>query len=348
MKRAVVFIESHQSQLVLTAKVKLIILLILLPELAVSQNYDELISENQNEIEVINSETSIDVSLSGSLTIQDAPDAFSNRIVSLSSGDIIKVIGIEERYFRILYENDKEGFVPRIILDRVTSNEEIFEIYDRISELRTEIEELTIQRREAEVETLEKEREELQMREEAERQRLSQLHNKIRSKLSYVNVFSGNMRESPSTDGSILNRLPQGEKVYLQEKKNQWYQVKIPNTWSMPINSEEAVLNSYDTGWIHESILSEEPVKMLSKSERRRIGFVNNNPQISDQQKQDILEGTIRIGMTKEVAEACWGRPLDINRTVTANMVREQWVYGSVGNRRYLYFRNGILDSFQD
>ncbi len=32
--------------------------------------------------------------------------------------------------------------------------------------------------------------------------------------------------------------------------------------------------------------------------------------------------------MTKEMALDAWGEPDDINKTVTANLVQEQWVYG--------------------
>lgn len=84
------------------------------------------------------------------------------------------------------------------------------------------------------------------------------------------------------------------------------------------------------------------------EAENRRKRFINNNPNLSASIRNQILNGQISIGMSREMAEASWGKPRDINRTVTSTMVREQWVYGTISNRRYLYFRNGILDSFQD
>ncbi len=53
----------------------------------------------------------------------------------------------------------------------------------------------------------------------------------------------------------------------------------------------------------------------------------------------------IWLGMTSEMARDSRGRPEDINRTVTASGVHEQWIYGE---HRYLYFDNGILTSWQD
>ncbi|MCH8568703.1 MAG: hypothetical protein LAT67_10585 [Balneolales bacterium] len=51
------------------------------------------------------------------------------------------------------------------------------------------------------------------------------------------------------------------------------------------------------------------------------------------------------IGMTSVMAREAFGRPNNINRTTTISGTLEQWVYQ---NRIYLYFRNGILDSFQE
>jgi hypothetical protein len=51
------------------------------------------------------------------------------------------------------------------------------------------------------------------------------------------------------------------------------------------------------------------------------------------------------IGMTAEEVRAgtSWGRPNHINRTITANGISDQWVYGG----GYLYFSNGVLTAMQ-
>jgi hypothetical protein len=65
-----------------------------------------------------------------------------------------------------------------------------------------------------------------------------------------------------------------------------------------------------------------------------KINYVTKNPK------------TVSIGMTKEeVLTEGWGRPIDINRTITANGTSEQWVYD---DNKYLYFENGILTAIQD
>lgn len=52
------------------------------------------------------------------------------------------------------------------------------------------------------------------------------------------------------------------------------------------------------------------------------------------------------LGMSaKQVVEKTnWGRPNQINRTITRRGTREQWVYDG----QYLYFENGVLTAAQD
>lgn len=57
-----------------------------------------------------------------------------------------------------------------------------------------------------------------------------------------------------------------------------------------------------------------------------------------------IFKKEIWIGMTKEMTLASWGKPDNINRTVTSSVVHEQWIYSDT----YLYFDNGIMKAFQD
>lgn len=61
--------------------------------------------------------------------------------------------------------------------------------------------------------------------------------------------------------------------------------------------------------------------------------------------KKLVEEGKIALGMNKQEVIASIGRPNDINKTVGIWGVHEQWIYG---DRRYLYFENGILTAWQE
>ena len=58
-----------------------------------------------------------------------------------------------------------------------------------------------------------------------------------------------------------------------------------------------------------------------------------------------IAERKVRIGMTQEQVIDAWGKPKDINKTISRNTVHEQWVYG-LGS--YLYFEVGVLTTIQN
>lgn len=57
-----------------------------------------------------------------------------------------------------------------------------------------------------------------------------------------------------------------------------------------------------------------------------------------------ILKGKVKIGMTKEMCEESWGKPIKINETIGSFGIHEQWVYPN----QYLYFENGYLTVIQD
>ena len=58
---------------------------------------------------------------------------------------------------------------------------------------------------------------------------------------------------------------------------------------------------------------------------------------------QTILEGKVKIGMTKEMCLLSWGTPDKINETITAGKNSQQWVYYN----GYIYLTNGIVTSIQ-
>ena len=58
-----------------------------------------------------------------------------------------------------------------------------------------------------------------------------------------------------------------------------------------------------------------------------------------------IYQKKISIGMTKEMALESWGKPKDINTTITETLRSEQWVYD---DGQYLYFENDFLTTIQN
>jgi hypothetical protein len=80
-------------------------------------------------------------------------------------------------------------------------------------------------------------------------------------------------------------------------------------------------------------------------AKQRILDIRKKHPDWSDKTIQAISNKKVHIGMTKDQAIAAWGRPNDINKTITAVVTSEQWVYGQ---RSYLYFDNGVLTAIQN
>ena len=87
----------------------------------------------------------------------------------------------------------------------------------------------------------------------------------------------------------------------------------------------------------------------IERREKDKEYFISQIPDIDATTLEKILNHKITIGMTKQLVKFSWGNPRDINRTVSSWGIREQWVYGDwPDNYRLLYFRDGILTSWQD
>jgi hypothetical protein len=74
--------------------------------------------------------------------------------------------------------------------------------------------------------------------------------------------------------------------------------------------------------------------------------FKERFPAWTDTECAAVAAGRVWLGMTTEMARIVLGDPSDINRSVGAWGVREQWVYSTPDS--YFYFGNGILTSWTE
>ncbi|MEW6008631.1 MAG: hypothetical protein AB1629_03250 [Candidatus Omnitrophota bacterium] len=85
-----------------------------------------------------------------------------------------------------------------------------------------------------------------------------------------------------------------------------------------------------------------------------RKKYVEHHKNLKPYIKKAILEGRIVKGMNKAEVKASWGEATNSYRSVTNNIVIEQWIYkdnidlATLEKRDYyLNFREGILRSWQ-
>lgn len=121
-----------------------------------------------------------------------------------------------------------------------------------------------------------------------------------------------------------------------------------------------------ETNIVHYRINDVHVVELYEEGTGKFVGFIGDTTKIRVQDiryfQQDermsyllskylepiaiaIYNNKVFIGMTTEEATDSWGEPKDINRTITEDIVHEQWVYGM---GKYLYFENGELKTIQD
>lgn len=97
------------------------------------------------------------------------------------------------------------------------------------------------------------------------------------------------------------------------------------------------------------SINIKEIEEVRRKSEEENREWREKWKVINEERKAEEAKNYVRIGMTKEeVLATNWGEPDDINKTITANHVSEQWVYDNYGSYSFLYFEDGVLVTIQN
>jgi hypothetical protein len=96
------------------------------------------------------------------------------------------------------------------------------------------------------------------------------------------------------------------------------------------------------TRWLHVGLGErvDEPDVAHRLYEIRKSGFPMSV-------QADILDRRIWRGMTKEMARLSWGEPSWVNTGRSNRRGKEQWVYDYGTNSYYLYFQDGILDSYR-
>ena len=167
----------------------------------------------------------------------------------------------------------------------------------------------------------------------------------LESKAAWIKVVRANIRESNNTSARVKETLWQGTPVYIQNSENEWDKVLYDGPIDITLyDNIDELAAAYKSGWIHKSLVSDNPIDSLSYDEERRWTYVIEHPNIAKKFKDAIVKGAVILGMNQEMVTLILGDPDEVNRTVSGLGVHEQWVY------RYglFYFEDGILTAWQD
>lgn len=141
--------------------------------------------------------------------------------------------------------------------------------------------------------------------------------------------------------------------AFNREVENQKESYKDSNTGKIMYGSAESDYINILSNLERVKIVPEELKERVDKLKKRAIERRNYYAELDKKQTANDLAddrtdnpGEVSIGMTvEEVLTQGWGRPQEINKTTSANGVKEQWVYP---NFNYLYFEDGILVTIQN
>jgi len=252
----------------------------------------------------------------------------SEKISEIPHGTKMVVTGAQGSYFRVVCQG-RTGYV---IYWDMNLNDELRKLIN-VSKREYDSDEQKEIRRKAEEKRVAKRDSERTAEEERQRQ--------LELTARWIKTGSANVRNGPGEKSKIIGHIVMGEKVYVEETKGNWATVVMAEGSSL----ERTEIEEGTKDWVNTSVLSKEPVSPPSEADIRRGKYCRAHPETSGAFRQAILKGQIAIGMTTDMLIASWGFPEDINRTVMAGLVSEQWVYGK---GVYVYLDNGVVTSWQD
>ena len=185
-----------------------------------------------------------------------------------------------------------------------------------------------------------------------------------RKEASYYKIEEDKAKEKIKEHNELLKRNAEIEKqrvakIYIEKRKSDSIylielQQKAKND-SIQYENEKKINNLIQKEQRKKDAIKQIVIKEKQKkqeiaikttrkleNEKRRNLIINK---YGKENGEAILNHKVKIGWTKAMCVASWGKPYDINRTTSSYGTQEQYVYSL---KKYLYFENGILTAIQD
>ncbi len=138
---------------------------------------------------------------------------------------------------------------------------------------------------------------------------------------------------------SVIAVLPAGTSVTVTGSDSDYYKVSWEDTEGFifkqhaELSTVSAATQSPRQDQVNEGpVRKEEPVSEMSRFEYLQKKY---GPRVAAQ----INAGKIWKGMTTQMVQDSWGNPRKINRSISGNFVKEEWIYVNT----WLYIENNTL-----
>lgn len=149
-------------------------------------------------------------------------------------------------------------------------------------------------------------------------------------KIYYVNSYDAVVIADTTDPSGIIHEPKVNYGVFVNSTHGKWSYIR------------------YSDDGVHEGYILNDFLSLSQSAVRRQqlIERVKKDNTLSQEEKNLIIQGEVKIGMSKKVARLSWGEPTKVNTTINASGREEQWVYRSNFDKtKYLYFENGKLVS---
>jgi hypothetical protein len=181
-----------------------------------------------------------------------------------------------------------------------------------------------------------------------------------------INFNDAPIRKIPMNTGELIFRVKIGTKAPLLDIENDHLKIQINNEVCYVSQAfidkpprlkeyfdqykafvdeqkrQEKIRDEEIKDSIYQEKLKIQDAQLKEFREARRNDLIKKYGQTNGEK---VFQKQIWIGMTEAMLVDSWGSPEEINRTVTANLTRKQYVYPGY---QYVYVENGKVVAWQD
>lgn len=167
--------------------------------------------------------------------------------------------------------------------------------------------------------------------------------------LSTPNILDKSKYTSDKPTRVVIRRIVQADRYRFHEVSIGDGEGQIGYIWNLPILRDSPTDNDVATDcalFLPPDQVAQRLAERAAKDQAVLDSIAKDFADRATAAAELAAKPGARIGMTEQQvrAKTNWGDPEHVNRTITAGVVEEQWVYAG----GYLYFRNGRLHSIQE
>jgi hypothetical protein len=180
---------------------------------------------------------------------------------------------------------------------------------------------------------------------QAQANRVDQLQNLEKSQAAnQSDTLTATLKNSTRLFGAkddlttVITIIPSGSSVTVLDSDSTYFHVLFEEDEGY-IYKRDALINKQEQN-TSPNIVYEEAVPQQQPAQRQQVSrFSFLESKYGSNVAARLMAGKIWKGMNPEMVTDSWGRAEKINRVISGNLIKEEWIY----NNTWLYFENDVL-----